>query len=239
MSFLDLKPIGIEVNQRMDHETPEDLFHGSYTKIDRFNEDFLGEHTGDETGCVFLTSDKQVATDYAIQSFIRKYDLDWSYGSEELVREGLALEHEIPDDPEEYSEFVQELALKHSRVITAQIRDLDSPLIVDCKGGGIGNFWNECEWFYDAVSYCRDRYDHGKGTFMQFMMDNELYDIDDEGYDDGEYEYEFHTFDHIILKDIIDSVGDGSNKICDVYIIPRASQIWVKENNPVERELVW
>ena len=215
-------------------KVPSILYHGSFTEIQQFDPDWLGTHTGDSTESFYFTSNPKVAADYAMQSFKSLYEDD----PDKLAEDGLVDEDEIPEDWYEAFDFIDALAVDHGRVMHAKI-EMENPLIIECECNGIQDVWEwigEDNGMADLMNWIRNPHCNAcPGDLWIEIFEYYCYYEDP---DNEESNMVFPEFDGLVLRRVIDSVGELSTLIQDVYIVPTEQQITVLKAQLIENELL-
>lgn len=215
-------------------KVPDVLYHGSFKEILEFDPDWCGTHTMDSTESFYFTNNPKVAADYAVQSFKTIYEDN----PDNMAAEGyICYPEQYPKDYDEADEFLEELAIKHGRIIHAVI-DMQNPIIIECEGAGIQDIrhWLGFENLTKLINWIRDPYYYPcPDEIYCDLLDYYAIPGDE---DDEESEFTFPDFDGVIFRNAIDSVGDLSTLMQDVYIVPLSCQIGVQSNNLIENELL-
>lgn len=185
------------------------VYHGGLGKIERFSEDYAGETTADNPHGAFYFSDKEeVATDYSVQAFVRRYQDNVDC----LLNDGVV--KELPEfDGDEY-EYVDELAHENTNVVKANVT-MNNPFIIDADYQNLRELEKDFN-IQNAIGFIKGySVDEIPEQFMELVE-----------YDEEHEEYgEIPEFDGIIIKNVIDDIGDRSCVYQDVYIATCPYQI--------------
>jgi hypothetical protein len=185
------------------------LYHGGLGKIEVFNEDFGGETTCDnEHGAFYFSNIKEVAIDYSLQAFNRRYQDN----IESLVLDGI-LQDEPNTENDDYG-FVEELAHNNINVVEASIT-MNNPFTIDANYKNLREL-EEIFNIQNAIGFIKGRdIDEIPKQFMELVEFDEDY----------EECSDIPEFDGIIIKNVIDDIGDLSCVFQDVYIAVSPYQI--------------
>lgn len=220
------------------------------SKITEFSHDYGGQTTGNnEHGAFHFTDDPVVADDYGRQSFIRRYQDN----PEALKEDGYAAEDFDFDTVDVYA-FVEELAEENIERQDVYLR-IENPIVVDMEGGVVdvqqieeltrfamtgkdpnGEFFDKySDQMFDA--YDPDlveglRSEIEEKAREEFGLD-EYEPVEDWQFeqatemvmDENGYERERKEIDGIIIRNMVDDIGDESNRIADQFIAIDPGQI--------------
>lgn len=230
------------------------VYHGGLgaEKIVVFDASYGGQTTGNnEHGAFHFTDDKQVAEDYGRQSFIRRYQDD----PESLIADGIVPEGTEIDTTigAEYGR-VSDLAEENIGLQTTYLK-INNPIVIDMHGERIDVGYidrlskfaktgqDEAGEFIDTyVGQMYGEYDPdliaglseeiAQKARENYGLDNgdsiepwQLTDATDEVMQDNGYEREQNKIDGIIIKNMVDDIGDYSNIIANQYIVFEPTQI--------------
>lgn len=218
--------------------------------ITQFEKGYGGQNTGNnEHGAFHFTNDTVVADDYGRQAFIRRYQDD----PESLKDDGY-VPQDFDFDTVDVYEFVADLAEKNIGRQDVYLK-IENPIVIDMEGERVDVDHIERlsrfamtgeddtgEFFEKYADQIYSEYD--QGDVADFKDEIEQRARDEFGIDQGEeiepwqlseatdmvmqdngYEREQTPVDGIIIKNMIDDIGDASNKIADQYIVFDPNQI--------------
>lgn len=189
------------------------LYHGGLGKIRRFDSDYAGMTTADnEHGAFYFSNDKNVAIDYSVQAFKRAYQDN----TECLVRDNI-LDYLPEFNGNEY-DFVDGLAYENINVVTAKIA-MNNPFVIDANYKNLRELEKQFN-IQNAIGFI-------KGNAVDEIPEQfvELCEYDEEYEEYGE----IPEFDGIIIKNVIDDIGDASCVYQDVHIAINPDQITILE----------
>jgi hypothetical protein len=231
-----------------DSGKPLVVYHGGFEagKIEEFSRDYGGQTTGNnEHGAFHFTDSYDVAEDYSRQSFNRRFQDD----TESLVDEGLATELPEFSSYEDQYAFVGEIADKRAATdVQAVYVKIENPIILDMEGERIDvgqierlsrfamTGIDENGEFDEYIDLVRGEYDPQE--IEDYREDIETRARENNGLDDGEAieDYQFREaveevlseygfepsskkVDGIIIRNMVDDIGDKSRIAADQFII--------------------
>lgn len=200
-------------------------YHGTCANIKEFDLNHCGEHTCNNGGAVFFTTDKEVAWNYSKEAFCRK--------NEDLIWEN-KISHDLLIETSEKQAHFYEVEL-----------NIKKPLYIDIKT--IENKWSiEYHNIYNCLNACllnhiinllqNRQYEHLFETYdreldeqaMYYLLDYEIIEKYDAELDD--YIEKDHDFDCIIIKNCIDSINDYTDYIeSDIIAVLDTDIITIKD----------
>lgn len=243
-----------------DDGSPLVVHHGGFEagKISIFDKGFGGQTTGNnEHGAFHFASEIDVAEDYARQSFNRRFQDD----TDSLVSEGIVDDVPEFEDYEDAYAFVEELADDQApKDVQSVYLKIENPVVIDMKGervdvqqiedisraviqgfdetGELENYWDRSEIFDpDDINDYRDEIEERARENYDLEPDDEIesYQFDDAVrevlWDENGIEPEINMPDGIIIKNMIDDIGDKSRIIADQFIVFEPNQIKSVKNN--------
>lgn len=191
------------------------LYHGGLGKIEKFDESYGGDTTADNPhGAFYFSNKKEVAIDYSIQAFKRRYQ-----DSVDCLVDDCIID-ELPEFNGNEYDFVDDLAHANINVVTAIIT-MNNPFIIDAEYKNLRELEKSFN-VQNAIGFIK-----GKSVDEipeQFM---ELIEYDEEADEYGE----IPEFDGIIIKNVIDDISDRSCIHQDVHIAINPNQINIIEND--------
>lgn len=234
---------------------PQRVSHGGVgaSSIEVFSPDYGGQTTGNNFhGAFHFTDSVDVADDYGRQSFIRRYQDN----VEDLVTDGVVDSLPEFEDTDEQYAYVEELAEDHIERTDVYLK-MDNPIVMDMEGQRVDV--QEIERISQAVSegdisqldeyYDQMFQDYDKDDVEQFREEIEERAREDNGLEADEsiedwqfeqatdevmqengYERELNPIDGIIIKNMVDDIGDASNIIADQYIVFDSRQVKSEKN---------
>lgn len=186
-----------------------ELYHGGYKDIKEFSSDYAGETTNDNPhGAFYFTNQREVAVDYSVQSFNRRYQ-------DNII--GLIEDKVIKTLPNHYYDaydLVNELAYKNLHVVKARIT-FNNPFIINAEFKTLREL-ELCFNVQDAIG---------------FIKSNPIDSIPEQIIDLSPYNEELNEYgdlpnlDGLIIKNVIDNIGDRSCIYQDVHIAVYPQQI--------------
>lgn len=237
-----------------------EAYHGGYAAINSFDENFAGETTADnEFGAFYFSSDKDVADDYSKESMVRRYqDNPESLIDSEIIsqEEYDKLEEEGVD----WYEYVDEFASDpdNQNVVEGFVH-FDNPLVVDAGHEGLRDLekrfniqealgfisgrgveipesvTDELLWDQDEVDNYKDEIEERARENNGLEEDEEIEDymIDEatnEIMEQEGFEQEYPEYDGLIITNVIDDIGEGSQDFQNLYISVNPNQIKSQDN---------
>ncbi len=236
-----------------DNGLPLFVHHGGLgaSDIEIFSADFAGQTTGNnEIGVFHFTDDIDVAEDYGRQSFIRRFQDD----PESLIEEGVIPEDTDIDSIEDVYAFVDDLAEENIEKVTTYLK-IENPIEIDMGGERIDVQQIEdltrfaVEGVDESYELFKQYRDLIYGEYEQSDINDYREEIEDrarenDGLNEDEEieEYQFDQaaeeilsengiereetpIDGIIIRNMIDDIGEASNKVADQFIVFNGSNI--------------
>lgn len=189
-----------------DSGKPIKVAHGGLgaTDIEIFDTAYSGLTTGNNTFEAFhFTNDPDVAQDYSRQAFNRRYQDD----PESLITDGIVKKIPKFKGYDDQYAYVEKLANK--RLGTSDVYlSIKNPIVIDLQGERV-----DVQYIERLTNFAKNGVDEN-GEFDQFY--EQVYGQVDE---DGNQISESQPVDGIIIKNMIDDIGDKSRKIADQYIV--------------------
>jgi hypothetical protein len=234
-----------------------EAYHGGYAPINKFDENYGGDTTADnEFGAFYFSNERDVADDYSRESIKRRFQ-DYPEG---LIDEGLATEEEVEQHESEGDVYnwVEELASENLNIVEGFVR-FDNPYVVDAKHQGLRELetefniqemlgfitkkgegmpdllFEDIEWDEDTVEEnkeeievrAREEYGLEEGDEVEDYMISEATDY---VLEEAGYEKEFPEYDGLIITNVIDDIGEGSQDYQNLYIAIDPNQIKSQDN---------
>lgn len=231
--------------------SPLIVHHGGFGigNIEQFNADFAGDTTGNnEVGAFHFVDKTEVSDDYARQSFNRRFQDD----PEGLIEEGLV--DEVPDfaDLDAQYAWVDELAgnnlqsqsvylqitnpveidMQGERIDVAELEEIRVALATGVDENGVLEKYVDTpretfeqsdieDYQSDIDEYLIDNYDVSRSDAEEYMVEEAVREVLLE----NGIEPDVQKYDGIIIKNMIDDIGEASNVVADQYIAFDPTQI--------------
>ena len=221
------------------------VYHGGADVITEFDERYAGATTANnEYGAFFFSNEKGVAIDYSKQSIIRRYD---GRDEDELSKYYQELS---PTDIEDVLNDLDLFADDNIKVVSAFLDIRDLYIDNSYKGGlldtlklqrQIGYVKNGIDENYefadDDIHYNQDDIDSYENEIKQRAIELHSLDEDEEIQEwqlqeatqeileENGITPELKKYDGLLVKDVVDDIGEGSRVIQDEYIALEPNQI--------------
>lgn len=229
--------------------------------IEEFQAEYGGTTTGNnEHGAFHFTDNLEVAQDYGRQSFIRRYDGNANQMKEDgaVDEQGKPLKtfHSTEDEVWNLAEHNIQTQAVYLRMVNPYILDMKgkqvdvqqleelSQAFMGMNRGDYTSIPEEAmEIVYEMSGYNKDDVADNREEINQKAIEtNDLESIEDaeewqieeatrDYMEENGYEEEFPEFDGIIIRNMIDNIGEASNQVADQYIVFEGENIKSVENN--------
>lgn len=224
------------------------VYHGGDNTITTFDEDYGGQTTANnDYGAFYFSNEYDVAEDYSRQAIIRRYE---GRDSDELrdYYEELSEEDILFIEENSLEEFA-ETKLK----VVSTFLNMRNPLEDNSYNGGMldiqktqrqvgfvkegrdDNFEFSDEYMYepydesDIESFreeIEDRARENNGLEEDESIEDYMFEeATREIFEENGYEQEVKEFDGVVIRDVVDNIGDASNLIQDEFIVIDPNQI--------------
>jgi len=236
------------------------VYHGGLgaNDIEVFSSDYAGDTTGNNiTGAFHFTNDPVVAEDYGRQAFIRRYQYDpASLVDDGYINQEILDEWEENDSVYDEVEKLAEGNIGRQDVYLA----IENPIIIDVKGQRVdvqeiedltryartghdpdGKYFDEY-YSQQVGSYSEEDIEDNRKEIESLAREEygleENESIEDYQFADALYQHmselgyepEGTPIDGIIIKNMIDDIGEASNKVADQYIVFDSTRIKSVDN---------
>jgi len=232
------------------------VHHGGLGKISTFSEDYAGDTTGDNKYGAFYFSDQEnVAEDYSRQAFIRRYE----NSPELLIEDGIISSDIDIEEIEDIESYVAELA-EEQITVAATYMSMKTPFVINANYKNlreleksyniqeiIGTIKGKASEFidemYEGMNYSQDDLDNYNSEIEDRARENNDLEQDEEVEEymrqeateeimqENGIEMELPEYDGVIIENVIDDIGPGSNMYQTVYIAIEPNQIKSVDNN--------